>query len=122
MEGVVVQDHTREHGEGDIDPLIHTVDLNGLVLTILVVKADGHLAALTLELLGGYGLPIQIIAHGQTHRQLLLDIALVVDVIALGIPYGHVVAVYGVGLIALDIFNVTQIGLVRNRCTAQFIF
>ena len=72
-----------------------------------IFHIDRQMAALACDLIGGHFLTIQIVAHGDGHRQRPIGIALVTDIRAVGIPDEHAVFI-GEGFIAADIFNIGQ--------------
>ena len=54
---------------------------------------------------------VQIIGQLDIHRQLLIRRALIVDILAIGIP-GHAVTTACVGFITFDIFDILQIAFI----------
>ena len=120
-EHLVVQHQSGQHGKGNVDLFLPAVDLDRLVLAVGVGIPDSNLAALARQLFGGDALAVQLICHTQSHGQLLVDVALIVDVLACGIPHLGVVAARRVALIALDVLDVVQPGLVAQRSLAQCV-
>ena len=75
---------------------------------------DLQMAALALQIRGGNLLAVQLVGDAHVHGQGLVAGALVVDVVAVGLPGDHAV-LDGEGLAAADIFDVVQGAVVRQH-------
>ena len=121
-EGVRVEKHAGQHGEGDVDLFLLAVDGHGLVLLVFVVIADHNVAGLARQLLGRDGLAVKRVADLQGHGQLLFDVALIIDVVSGCVPNAGVRGIHGVGLVALDVLDVGQLTGIGQRCAGQRVF
>ena len=107
--GIIVKQHSGKHCKRNINLFLCAVDVYHLVLVVGVVKTDCYLSALSCDILCGNVLAIELVRYGHSNRKLFLDVSLIVNVVALCIPDGHVVAVYGVGLIAFYVLDIVQL-------------
>ena len=105
---IAVEEQPRYHQEGHIDRFFFTVDLYGFVLIVFIVEADGDIAALADELIGRDRLAVQLIGHAQIDGERIGTGAAQIQILALYIPYAHILAVEGKGGVGFDVFDIIQ--------------
>ena len=81
-------------------------------IVIIAVTAAVLTWLISGEIIRAYAASVNLIRNRKIHGQFLVDISLAVNIIALRIPYAHIVSVHAVGLAALDIFHVIKVGAV----------
>ena len=99
--------------EGDIDV--------ARLLGVGVIDMNGELTGLACQLVRVDGDAVQIVGDLGIDRRLLRSVALIIDVAAVSVP-GEFGAVLLVGLVALDIFNIGEIGLILELAVAVRVF
>ena len=89
---------------------------------IHIINADFHLAALPRQLLGTDFLPLQVVGELHLHRKLLAGFPLIVNIFPLGIPEDTPVLPGGVALLALHIFNISQVRVILEGARSLRVF
>lgn len=88
------------------------IDLSGSMSGEPTRKAMNAMPALSGKLGRRCLFSVQRIRNGQIDRKLFFDTSLIIDIVALGVPYTHVISVHGVGFITLDIFHIGKLRLI----------
>ena len=91
------------------------VDHAADALVVLIIKGDDQVAGRARKGIGGHIFPVQRVGDARAHGQLLVGLALVVDVLAVRVPDQRAAAVAGKCLVPLDVFNVGEVGTVLQR-------
>ena len=121
-ENIIVQQDTRKHCKRHVDFFLLPINLNILVLLIRIVETDRHLTAFPSQFCRRYCFTVQLVCNGQSNRQFLFDIALIVNIIALCVPDTSIIAAKRITFITLDIFYIRQFALITDRVTAKRVF
>ena len=122
LEVIVVQNHAGQHHEGHIQLLRFSIDGHRLLLVIGVGKGHGDLAAFTGQFLGGDAAAVQFVRDGDVHRQLFLDLALIINILPLRVPQPHIVGVHGIALVAFDVRHLGQLVFVGDYVLLERVF
>ena len=89
---------------------------------VLIIHPNRHLAALPGELLRADFFSVQLIGNVQLHRKRFVCLSLVINILSAGLPGNRAVAVCNIRLVALDIFDLTQIRFILKLSCALRIF
>ena len=110
---IVIGEDDACHGrEGDVYVVI--------LLCVLIVNVNSDLTGLAGQIFGSDLLPLIVIGDLLLNRRLLVGRSLVVDVVAARIPRHHL-AILCKGLIALDVLDILQCGVVIELVRAVLV-
>ena len=99
-----------------------SVYFNIFILVVFVGIADCDPSALSGKLVGRNGLSVQCVVEFKVYRQIFCDVAAIINIIALGVPYLHILAVEGIGFVALDVFHIGKTALIVYGIGIKAVF
>ena len=105
---IIVQKYSCKSHKGHINLCPDTIYLRIFILTVGILIADCHLSALPGQLFVRHFFPVQGIGDGDADGQFFIEIALIINVIALCGPYLCIALFFGKALLSLDILHIGQ--------------